>query len=44
MAEFTGCDRCKYTSKGENEYPCNNCIHNAVDHYEPQSNADKIRH
>ena len=38
-----GCENCKYTLKGEEEYPCNKCIRNSVDMWEPQTNADRIR-
>ena len=43
MREFTSCDECKYSSKREDEFPCTNCVHNAIEHYEPITNADRIR-
>lgn len=43
MAEFESCDKCRYSSKSENEYPCNKCVHSATDKFEPKTNADKIR-
>ena len=43
MAEFESCEKCKYNSKAETEYPCNRCVHNATDKFEPITNADKIR-
>ena len=44
MAEYQGCDNCKYAHKEPTEMPCLECVHNrAVDNYEPQTNADRIR-
>lgn len=43
MAEFESCDKCKDHAKSEEEYPCNNCTHNAKDHFRPMTNADHIR-
>ena len=43
MAEFESCEKCKYNSKAETEYPCNRCVHNATDKFESITNADKIR-
>jgi hypothetical protein len=43
MAEYRGCDKCKHTGKALNEYPCNVCIHNAIDKFAPLTNADRIR-
>ena len=43
MADFESCDKCKHSSKSPTEYPCNVCIHNAVDKFEPKTNADKVR-
>lgn len=42
--EYQGCDKCKYHTKKEDEYPCNKCIHNAVEKFEPSfTNGDRIR-
>lgn len=41
--EYEGCDKCQYSGKGLTEYPCNTCVHNAIDHYKPMTNADAIR-
>lgn len=43
MAEFESCDKCKHNMKMPNEEPCCGCIHNAVDKFEPKTNADYIR-
>lgn len=44
MKEYTGCNKCKYDSKESNEFPCVECSHNrVVDHFEPKTNADRIR-
>ena len=43
MKEFEGCDKCQHKGKGLTEYPCNTCVHNAIDHYKPMTNADYIR-
>lgn len=43
MAEFESCDKCKHNMKMPNEEPCCGCIHNAVDKFEPKTNADRIR-
>ena len=44
MSEYQGCDKCKYGNNQPTEYPCLECEHNrAMDHYEPMTNADKIR-
>ena len=43
MAEYQGCDNCKYVYKTKSELPCMECTHNAVDHYTPMTNADRIR-
>lgn len=37
------CETCKHQSKSEGEAPCRNCIHNALNNYEPMTNADRIR-
>ena len=36
------CDSCKYSDKGLDEYPCNKCIHNALDYYKPKTNFERI--
>ena len=43
MAEYQGCDNCKYVYKTKSELPCMECTHNAVDHIQPKTNADVIR-
>ena len=43
MKEFESCDKCQHSGKGLTEYPCNTCVHNAIDHYKPMTNADAIR-
>lgn len=43
MADLKSCDKCKYSSKSDNEYPCNKCVHSATDKFKPKTNADKIR-
>ena len=44
MSEYQGCDKCKHDNKEPNVFPCVECSHNrAVDHYEPMTNADRIR-
>ena len=43
MAEYTGCDDCRHSDKGLREFPCTVCIHNAIDKFEPKTNADVIR-
>ena len=40
---MAGCSICKHESKGENEFPCCECVHNAKEHFEPYTNADRIR-
>lgn len=37
------CNECKYWKRGLDEYPCNKCIHNALDMSEPLTNFDKIK-
>ena len=43
MTDFESCDKCKHNMKMQNEEPCCGCIHNAVDKFEPKTNADSIR-
>ena len=43
MAEYTGCDACRHSDKGLRDFPCTVCIHNAIDKFEPKTNADVIR-
>ena len=43
MSEYQGCDKCKSVGKDRTEFPCSRCIHNAIDHYKPMTNADRIR-
>ena len=37
------CNSCKYGDKGMDEYPCNTCVHNAVERYEPMTNFERIQ-
>ena len=37
------CSICKHFNKHENEYPCNKCIHNALDHFTPMTHLERIR-
>lgn len=41
--EIRSCELCKYFYKGENDYPCSKCIHNAVEKFTPMTNFDKIK-
>lgn len=37
------CNSCKYHDKELDEYPCNKCIHNALDYYKPMTNFERIK-
>lgn len=37
------CSRCKHQDKRGHEEPCAGCIHNAIENFEPMTQADKIR-
>lgn len=37
------CNSCKYWDKGLEEYPCNKCIHNAIDQFKPVTNFERIK-
>ena len=37
------CNLCKYRDKGLDEYPCNKCIHNAIDEFKPMTNFERIK-
>ena len=37
------CDSCKHQDKGVKDYPCNVCIHNAVEQFEPMTNFERIK-
>ena len=45
MTEFESCMKCKHFNVDAREYPCYECTHgvSVADHFEPMSNADKIR-
>ena len=45
MSEYQGCDRCKHKNVDSKCYPCNECKKAVVtyNHYEPFTNADRIR-
>lgn len=44
MAEFESCDKCKYSTKMSDEFPCNTCVHGVCleDFFAPKTNDDKI--
>ena len=37
------CTSCKYWDKGLDEYPCNKCIHNAIEQFKPMTNFERIK-
>ena len=37
------CDSCRYWDKEVDEYPCNKCIHNAIEQYKPMTNFERIK-
>ena len=37
------CGICQHTNKQVDEYPCNKCVHNALDHFKPMTNFDRIK-
>ncbi|MBQ8803460.1 MAG: hypothetical protein IJZ53_07505 [Tyzzerella sp.] len=45
MSDYQGCNTCKHTNVDAREYPCNECKHAVatLDHFEPMTNADRIR-
>ena len=43
MAEYQGCDNCRYVNRTKDEFPCFECTHNALDHWKPMTNAGRIR-
>lgn len=38
--EFNGCDNCKYDHVLMTAYPCSDCEHNHISHYEPKEVED----
>ena len=38
--EFNGCDNCKYDHVLMTAYPCLDCEHNHISHYEPKEAED----
>jgi hypothetical protein len=40
--EFESCDRYKWNMKMPDEKPCCECVHNAKEHFEPKTNADRL--
>ena len=40
MAEFESCCKCKHDNKSKTDFPCNMCIHNATEKFEPKTNFD----
>lgn len=41
--EYQGCNKCKYEKTDRYSYPCSFCVHNAEEHFQPKTNADRIR-
>ncbi len=41
-SEFLGCDECKYDHTGMRDWPCCDCEHNHISHYEPKEDEDVI--
>ena len=37
------CYCCKYWGKEMDEYPCSQCTHNAIDHFKPMTNFERIK-
>lgn len=37
------CENCRYAYRRPEEYPCNECVHNAVEKFEPKNNADMVQ-
>ena len=35
------CSNCKYSKLADHMWPCNNCIHNCIDHWTEGKNPDK---
>ncbi len=40
--EFNGCDNCKHDRVPMTAYPCTDCEHNHISHYEPKEDEDVI--
>lgn len=40
--EFNGCDNCKHDRVPMTAYPCSDCEHNHISHYEPKEDEDVI--
>ena len=40
---MAGCSICKHENKGKHDFPCCECVHNAREHFEHKTNADRIR-
>lgn len=38
--EFNGCDNCKHDRVPMTAYPCSDCEHNHISHYEPKEAED----
>ena len=38
--EFNGCDNCKHDRVPMTAYPCSDCEHNHISHYEPKEDED----
>ena len=43
MAGTLTCDLCKYMDKDIDQYPCNECTHNAIDHFRRMTNFERIK-
>ena len=39
--KFNGCDNCKYDRVPMTAYPCSDCEHNHISHYEPKEDEDE---
>lgn len=37
------CNLCKYGDRGMDEHPCDKCVHNTTDQFEPMSNFERIK-
>ena len=37
------CNSCKYWDREVDESPCDKCLHNAIDNFEPMTNFEKIK-
>ena len=35
MNDERSCENCRHINKNSTEHPCVDCVHNAIDHFEP---------